>query len=63
MAGALDGIKVLDFSEMIAAPVAGMLLAGAHRTRLLPDPCDAPRHAKVLRGSGQACSGANSAVL
>ncbi len=38
MAGALDGIKVLDFSEMIAAPVAGMLLAdmGADVIKLEP---------------------------
>jgi formyl-CoA transferase len=38
MAGALDGITVLDFSEMIAAPVAGMLLAsmGADVIKLEP---------------------------
>ncbi len=38
MPGALEGIKVLDFSEMIAAPVAGMLLAsmGADVIKLEP---------------------------
>ena len=32
-AGALDGVKVLEFSEMIAAPFAGMHLGSAPTTR------------------------------
>ena len=46
MAGALDGIKVLEFSEMIAAPFAGMHLGdmGADVIKVEPPEGDPWRH-------------------
>lgn len=46
MAGALDGIKVLEFSEMIAAPFAGMHLGdlGAEIIKVEPPEGDPWRH-------------------
>ena len=55
MPGALDGIRVIDFGQYIAGPLAGMLLAdqGAHVIKVDPPggPCwNTPGNATWNRG-------------
>ena len=46
MPGPLDGIKVVEFTEIIAGPLAGMLLAGrgAEVSKIKPPPVSYTPH-------------------
>ena len=43
MAGALDGIRVIDFGQYVAGPLAGMLLSDQGAEVIKVDPPGGPR--------------------
>ena len=60
MAGALDGIRVIDFGQYIAGPLAGMLLADQGADVIKIDPPGGPRHNRLLTSSGLTINSGNS---